>query len=112
MLPKFNQPSQVVKAVKRGVDLFDGSFPYLLTISKIAWVYASFGNTQDDATSGSQWLQMANDSFEDCFDLPIDPQCDCFACANHTRGYINHLIKTKELLADILLIMLVVGIYF
>ena len=34
---------------------------------------------------------------------PIDEACDCYACRNHTRAYIRHLIKTGEILGAILL---------
>jgi queuine tRNA-ribosyltransferase len=27
---------------------------------------------------------------------PIDPTCDCYACKNHTRAYIQHLFRVKE----------------
>ena len=29
---------------------------------------------------------------------PIDPTCNCYACVNHTRAYVNHLIKSGEIL--------------
>src|SRR5665811_2235755 len=31
--------------------------------------------------------------------LSLDKNCDCKVCKNYTRGYINHLFRTKELLA-------------
>ena len=30
---------------------------------------------------------------------PIDPECDCPVCRNHSKGYIRHLFKAKEVLA-------------
>lgn len=36
---------------------------------------------------------------------PVLQGCECFCCKNHTRAYINHLIKTHEMLAPILLTM-------
>lgn len=27
---------------------------------------------------------------------PIDPQCDCYACRNYTKAYLNHLFRCKE----------------
>ena len=29
---------------------------------------------------------------------PLDPQCDCYTCANYTRAYLHHLFKAKEML--------------
>ena len=31
-------------------------------------------------------------------DSPIDRNCECPACKNHTKGYIRHLLKAKEML--------------
>jgi hypothetical protein len=31
------------------------------------------------------------------------PGCSCHACKNHSRAYIHHLLKSRELLAEILL---------
>ena len=28
---------------------------------------------------------------------PIEEDCDCYACRNHTRAYIRHLLKTGEI---------------
>ena len=34
---------------------------------------------------------------------PILPGCTCYACTNHTRAYVNHLFRTHEMLAYVLL---------
>jgi len=34
---------------------------------------------------------------------PIDSQCACPTCTNHTRSYLHHLLKANELLAFTLL---------
>ena len=34
---------------------------------------------------------------------PLDERCGCEACKNHTRAYISHLYRTKEILAERLL---------
>ncbi len=34
---------------------------------------------------------------------PIDPDCDCYTCANYTRAYLHHLFKAKEMLGSTLL---------
>lgn len=36
---------------------------------------------------------------------PISTSCGCYACRHHTRGYVNHLLATKELLSSVLLTM-------
>ena len=29
-------------------------------------------------------------------DDPIDAECPCWVCANHSRGYIRHLVQVGE----------------
>jgi queuine tRNA-ribosyltransferase len=33
----------------------------------------------------------------------LDPNCDCPACARHSRAYLHHLIKAEEMLGPMLL---------
>ncbi len=33
---------------------------------------------------------------------PIDEACDCYTCLHHTRAYLHHLFKAKEMLASTL----------
>jgi queuine tRNA-ribosyltransferase len=32
-------------------------------------------------------------------DLPVDSECNCYACKNFSRGYLRHLYKCGEILA-------------
>jgi len=34
---------------------------------------------------------------------PLSTQCSCFACQNHVRAYVHHLLHTHEILARVLL---------
>ena len=34
---------------------------------------------------------------------PIDVNCNCYTCKNFTRSYINHLLRHREMLANVLL---------
>jgi queuine tRNA-ribosyltransferase len=27
---------------------------------------------------------------------PVDPTCSCYACKNHSRGYLHHLFRVGE----------------
>jgi queuine tRNA-ribosyltransferase len=29
---------------------------------------------------------------------PVDADCGCFTCLNHSRGYIHHLLRVGEML--------------
>ncbi len=43
-------------------------------------------------------LVVRNAKYAEDF-TPLDPDCDCYACRNFTRGYIRHLFKAGEILA-------------
>lgn len=32
---------------------------------------------------------------------PLLPGCSCFACANHTRAYVHHLLQSHEMTAQV-----------
>ncbi|MFZ6761090.1 tRNA guanosine(34) transglycosylase Tgt [Pseudoroseomonas sp. WGS1072] len=82
-------PSDIIGAVRRGVDMFDCVIP------------TRSGRTGRAYTSAGV-LNMRNARHAD--DLaPLDAECDCPACARHSRGYLQHLFKAGEMLGPILL---------
>jgi queuine tRNA-ribosyltransferase len=34
---------------------------------------------------------------------PVDPECGCTACTRHSRAYLHHLFRAKEILGPMLL---------
>lgn len=46
---------------------------------------------------GFNWHRFADDF------TPFMDGCMCYACKYHTKAYIHHLVRTKELLASVLL---------
>ena len=34
---------------------------------------------------------------------PISPECDCLACTRHSRAYLHHLFRAREILGAMLL---------
>ena len=47
-------------------------------------------------------LVVKNAKYKDDF-APLDENCDCYACKNHTRAYIRHLLNVDEILGARLL---------
>ena len=72
----------LVAAVSMGVDVFDSCFPTRTARHGMAFSKEKNINIES--------LKYRNDTG------PIDKDCECFVCQNHTRGYIHHLVKTKE----------------
>jgi len=78
-------PIDIVNAVERGVDMFDCVLP--TRNARNAQVFTSAGV-----------LNLLNAKYIDDFS-PIDAECNCRVCQTHTRAYIRHLFKAKEMLA-------------
>jgi queuine tRNA-ribosyltransferase len=78
-------PPDFFVAVERGIDLFDSVLPTRVARTGQVWTDAGRMNLRN-----ARFLDDAR---------PIDRQCDCEACRNHTRAYLAHLFRADELLA-------------
>lgn len=110
ILHNVSTPFEVLEAISCGIDVFTGTYP--MTVTKFGyaltfWVHdqlypflsdESLSFAPGDRTKISlRDKRFANDS------KPILEGCVCYACKNHSRAYINHLLNTHEMLADTLL---------
>ncbi len=81
-------PENIVRAVAHGCDSFDCVIP--TREARHGKAYISNGN-------GYVTLNvLAPESRENL--SPLDSACSCYACHNHTRAYIHHLFKSREIL--------------
>ncbi len=78
-------PADFFAAVEHGVDLFDCVLP--TRVARTGQVWTDAGR-----------LNLRNAAFLDDPD-PIDAACACEACRNHSRAYLAHLFRARELLA-------------
>ena len=78
-------PADFFTAVERGIDLFDCVLP--TRVARTGQVWTDAGR-----------LNLRNSRFQDD-PGPIDPSCACEACRNHSRAYLAHLFRARELLA-------------
>ena len=83
------RPSDIVGAVRRGIDMFDCVMP------------TRSGRTAQAFTRRGE-LNLRNARHRDD-PRPIDEHCSCPACANHSRAYLHHLIRSEEILGAMLL---------
>lgn len=80
---------EMVNAIAHGIDLFDCVIPTRLGRHGAALV------------QGERWnLKKAH--FREDFS-PLDPDCSCYCCANFSRAYLRHLIRSREMLGFLLL---------
>jgi queuine tRNA-ribosyltransferase len=81
-------PEYILEAVEAGIDLFDCVFPT-----------RTARNAQVFTFSGP--LSLRNEKYRMDFQ-PIDEECRCETCRNHTRAYLRHLFKAREIEAAVL----------
>jgi len=84
-------PWDIVYAIRCGIDMFDCVLP-----TRLARHGAAF-------TSDGR-LSLRNSRFADDF-RPLEPGCPCFTCLHHSRAYLNHLVRLKEMAAASLISM-------
>lgn len=79
----------LLEGVVRGIDMFD-----CVLQTRIA--------RNGTAMTSQGKVVVRNATYKEDF-TPLDPECDCFVCRNHTRAYLRHLIKCNEILGARLL---------
>jgi queuine tRNA-ribosyltransferase len=83
------KPDDLVKAVQRGIDMFDCVLP------------TRSGRTSQAFTRRGQ-VNLRNARHADD-PRPLDEQCGCPACDGFSRAYLQHLVKAGEMLGAMLL---------
>ena len=81
----------IIEGVSRGVDLFDCVMP-------------SRNARHGHINTWNGIINMNNAKYA-LDEQPLDPECDCPTCRRHSRAYIHHLFKAKEMLAMRLCVM-------
>jgi len=83
------KPIDLVEAVARGVDMFDCVLPTRSGRHGQAW-------TWDGA------INLKNARFADD-EAPLDEASDCPASRDYSKAYLHHLVKSDEILGQVLL---------
>ncbi|KAL4333109.1 hypothetical protein GQ457_07G021750 [Hibiscus cannabinus] len=115
-------PEEILQGVAAGVDLFESTYIYHLTLEGFALTFP-LDRTQinasnlapSDVGSDPRKINLRATVFRCVYEdtslqrpskkdaTPIVEGCTCYTCRNHTRAYINHLLNVHEMLAQILL---------
>ncbi len=77
-------PANIIEGVARGIDFFDCVLP--ARNARHGHLFTKNGV-----------INIMNKKYE-TDSLPIDPECNCPACQNHSRAYVRHLLKAGEML--------------
>jgi queuine tRNA-ribosyltransferase len=83
------KPIDIISSVKRGVDMFDCVIPTRSGRNGQAFIRGGVINIRN-----SKYVLD---------DTPLDSQCSCYVCQRFSKGYLNHLVKNKEILGCMLM---------
>ncbi len=83
------KPADIVEAVARGVDMFDCVLPTRSGRHGQAWTWAGPVNLKN--------ARFAEDA------EPLDAGSDCPASRDYAKAYLHHLVKSGEILGQVLL---------
>jgi queuine tRNA-ribosyltransferase len=82
-------PLELLNAISNGADMFDSAYP--TRMARHGKIFTHNGT-----------IQINRGIYKQDF-YPLDSECDCFVCKNHTRAYLHHLYKTYEQNGEMLL---------
>jgi queuine tRNA-ribosyltransferase len=90
-------PSDILGAVKRGVDMFDCVLPTRSGRTGLAFTWEGRINIKNK--------KYQNDN------SPLDLECDNLSLNKYSKNYLNHLFNTNEILASMLLTLHNINFY-
>ena len=90
-------PSDILGAVKRGIDMFDCVMPTRSGRTGLAFTWNGRINIKNN--------KYQND------DLPLDPNCSNLSLNKYSKNYLNHLFNTNEILGSMLLTLHNINFY-
>ena len=90
-------PSDILGAVKRGIDMFDCVMPSRSGRTGLAFTW-------------SGRLNLRNSKYQKD-NTPIDADCEKFNLNKYSKNYINHLFNTNEILASMILTLHNINFY-
>lgn len=84
----------IFAAMERGIDTMDCVMPTRL--ARMGYVLVKCQSSNGKCQNYNMDITKTRFTEDP---RPIDENCDCYVCQNFSRAYINHLFRTRELLA-------------
>lgn len=81
-------PVDIMNAVSAGIDMFDCVMP--TRNARNGYLFTHKG-----------LIKIRNSRYKNDFS-PLDEDCQCFTCQNHSRAYLHHLDKCNEMTGAVL----------
>jgi queuine tRNA-ribosyltransferase len=83
------KPSDIIGAVKRGVDMFDCVIP--TRSGRNGQAFTKYGT-----------VNIRNSKYADD-NTPLEQDCPCPACANYSKAYLHHTVRVGEIIGSMLM---------
>ena len=77
-------PDDLIVGSMNGIDMFDCVLPS--RNARHGTAFTSYGKVQ---VKNQKYVNMKE---------PLDPECNCFVCKKYSAAYLNHLVKSEEIL--------------
>jgi len=90
-------PSDILGAVKRGIDMFDCVMPTRSGRTGLAFTWEGR-------------INIKNNKYQKD-DTPLDPSCENLDLNQYSKNYLNHLFNTNEILGSMLLTLHNINFY-
>lgn len=91
------RPEEIVKLTDIGYSLFDCVIPTREARHKRLYAFNEGVSVHDEGFY--KFIYIMDDKYTRD-DSPIEPDCDCPMCRNHSRAYLQHLFKMGDLQAQ------------
>jgi len=82
------RPIDILRAVARGIDMFDCVMPTRNGRNSFAFTSQGVVRLRNEEHKRSR--------------QPLDPACECYTCRHFSRGYLRHMFLAGEMLGPIL----------
>jgi queuine tRNA-ribosyltransferase len=89
------KPEQIVKAVAKGIDMFDCVIPTREARHGKLYVMINGKISMNNEKKFYRAINIKNTQYKKDF-KPIDKNCSCYTCQNYSRAYLRHLFNTNE----------------
>ena len=83
------KPSDIIGAVKRGIDMFDCVIP--TRSGRNGQAFTKYGT-----------VNIRNSKYADD-NAPLEHDCPCPACANYSKAYLHHAVRVGEIIGSMLM---------
>jgi queuine tRNA-ribosyltransferase len=93
-------PSDIIKGVMGGVDMFDCVLPTRNARNGMAFVCSEEGDLEAGERQGVIKIGNARHKLAD---VPLSATCTCHTCRTYSRAYLHHLHREDEILGHMLL---------